>query len=183
MFIIRELDTEQITNAIHSTLPIEINNFVGCFARDNIPWPLILQKSFASVIVNTDTINGPGKHFMCIIRTPLYIIIWDSLANKAHYDLFFTQVTEICLNNQLTLLLNSKMYQNPISKGCGYYCIWYILTLHLEYPHISLSNVCERLNNRETYCDDSLVIHDIRLLKERFYVKKCIFNFINTVNT
>ena len=139
--ILSKLDTnedlfhDEIDYILRSSIPYSKSSFLGCFARDEIPWFAFSNaKQLVSLIVNTDTSDKPGQHLMCIVKSNNSIILWDSLARQANYDLFLPKVKSICRKLKLTLFINIHQFQPLLSNQCGFYCIWFILITNIFKP-------------------------------------------------
>lgn len=180
MLIQEELDTHEITSFLNNTIPNECNTFLGCFARDVIPWSKIFNASNCSVIVNTDLEINPGQHFICIIKHKNTLILWDSFGSDYHYSLFLEQMPNPC-NHDIIILVNTNMYQSIFSKGCGYFCIWFILWVHFINPN-QIDLIQLRLKTNEYIINEEIIRKDIHDLKERFYIQKCLFTMMRVIH-
>ncbi|RWS21522.1 hypothetical protein B4U80_06898, partial [Leptotrombidium deliense] len=98
-----------------------VPEFVGTFPRDNIP---TTTRRPASFIVNTDSSNEPGEHWVAIYLTK---------NNKAEY---FDSFGLPPLHRDLTEFIhehakngvkyNNICIQHPLSTTCGKFCLKYV---------------------------------------------------------
>ena len=103
-------------------------NFIGCYAEDQLE-NLSLTSFPCFLIVNIDSSNMPGSHWVAIGIFPEGIEIFDSLG----FDIFNWSRVPCSL---LTFLHNisrsrrvfvSPRLQPDDSNICGFYCIYYII--------------------------------------------------------
>jgi hypothetical protein len=97
-----------------------IINFRGVFTRDML-LKIILKKECG--VINTDTINSIGKHWICYYNDPKskYVEFLDSFGLSLTQEIlayFETSVKDI--------LYNSSQLQTNCSIKCGYYCVYFI---------------------------------------------------------
>jgi hypothetical protein len=116
--------------------PIE---FLGVFPRDHLPKEKEIPRYPACLIVNTDTSDGPGIHWVAIIHLSRSASeFFDSLA-------FPPSVYDISVPK----LQKQSLYaiQSPISKACGQHCLFYLNSrahgepLTCFYSHFSRSQL------------------------------------------
>jgi hypothetical protein len=109
-----------LTNIDISQMLKYIPHFRGVYTRDILP-KRILKKECG--VINTDTINGNGKHWICYYNDPKseYIEFFDSFG--------LTPAQEILTYLETSgkdILYNSSQLQTNDSIKCGYYCVYYI---------------------------------------------------------
>ncbi len=104
-----------------------INNFIGVFPLNELP-PIL--KAPCNFIVNTDTGNLPGTHWIAV-RCKKYGIsyVFDPLG--------FNYPSLLCYyisRRSLRVHYNRKSFQNPLNTTCGQHCILWLLSnqAHLE---------------------------------------------------
>lgn len=95
--------------------------FLGVFSRDELP--AMIPHYPCSLIINTDTKNLPGKHWVAI-----YI---SSFREGEYFDSFGQQPSEYVGKwlNQFTLywkVVNKYPLQNALSLYCGSYALYFI---------------------------------------------------------
>lgn len=100
----------------------------------------------ALFVYNTDVINGPGEHWVCVYYiTPQHIEFWDSYGNHPHYyGLKFTGCR---------IEYGTRKIQNPESYMCGPYCIFY--ALH-RCRGVTLSKILSMFSD-DVHSNDSIV--------------------------
>lgn len=105
------------------------SNFIGVFPLDNLP--LHLPRHRGSFIVNTDTLNLDGQHWLAVSYNnggivkafdPLGIFYPSNLGNYLARHLPQRRIT-----------FNREMYQNPLKKTCGEHCLQWLK--FQEYKH------------------------------------------------
>ena len=135
------------------------NMFVGVFARDLLPTKLDYYP--CTLIINTDTKNLPGKHWVAI-----YI---NGYKEGEYFDSFGHAPSEdIALwLNRFTLKwrrVNTSTLQNPLSVNCGQFVLYFI---H-ERPLVNSSQSIMRQFGANT-------IHNNEIVNSYFdkHFKKC----------
>ena len=97
-----------------------IVNFIGVFPLDKLPIHLVKNSKF---IVNTDTHNLPGKHWIAVSYEKGGIIYaFDP------FGIFYPTclITYLSHKPRARIVLNRKMYQHPMEKSCGWYCLRFL---------------------------------------------------------
>ena len=117
------IDTDLINNILENNY-----SFHGAIAQDNLVSIKHIKTPF-SIIVNTDTSNKPGKHWIAIYINKYRIEIFDSLGfNPNHWSkpptYLIKFIQKYLYARRLTI---SKPIQFPFSNLCGLYCIYFIL--------------------------------------------------------
>ena len=125
-----------------------IKNFIGVFSRDNIPQNL---KGPVGLIVNTDTSDLPGAHWIAIYIDENQIgEYFDSYGLPPLYAEFEDFLTRECTNGWM---YNRITLQCTICVTCGEYCVAYLLNRfyggsYADYISLFTSN---------TYKNDDLI--------------------------
>jgi hypothetical protein len=108
----------------------EIEGFIGVFPLDKIPEHVgTPPKSF---IVNTDTSNLEGKHWLAVsYETGGIIRVFDPLG------FYYPQLLISKLHNlpNYHIIYNRKMFQNPLESTCGPHCLLFLKSRVNEYKH------------------------------------------------
>ena len=113
-------------------------SFIGCFACDQLE-SLALNHFPCTLIVNTDTLNQPGSHWIVIRVSRLKVEMFDSLGllyeNRIPVPILaFIQRFLI----SRTLKFNQRI-QPDSSVLCGFYCVFFIFLRQLcSFRKISL---------------------------------------------
>ena len=100
------------TDQLNSACSCE--NFLGTFALDQLPSHYTKGSKF---IVNTDTSNLPGRHWIAVVGNHLFEptgFYYPSMLVKHMYELY----------DELTF--NYDAYQNPMENTCGFFCMYYL---------------------------------------------------------
>jgi hypothetical protein len=97
-------------------------HFVGVFSIDTLPKTL---KYRTFCICNTDTKDGPGKHWICFIKSEkLNVECFDSLGiSNEKKDLLLKH----CRFNAKNVNFNLTQFQKSDSITCGLFCIYFII--------------------------------------------------------
>ena len=96
--------------------------FIGTFARDKLPKiKITIRPSF--LIMNTDTSENPGEHWVAILIGNDIGEYFDSFGITPNYsEIFeFFQINEI-----KNIIYNPYQLQSIITSTCGAYCVLYI---------------------------------------------------------
>lgn len=107
------------------------SDFKGIYSRHQRRIPL--QGSF---IINTDSANLPGKHWIAVKRTPRATYIFDAAS--------WIPNRSIC--RQLfggDIYYNSTHTQNLSDTNCGQHCVFW---LYNDYPASSDEQACTYIN-------------------------------------
>ena len=124
--------------------------FIGVFARDALPKGIVSYP--CSLIINTDTKNLPGKHWVSIFIS--------SYKEGEYFDSFGREPSQdiaIWLNKFTVKWkkVNSVILQNPLSTSCGQFVLFYIN----ERPLVSNHFHIVRQFHANTFSNEQLVTH------------------------
>ena len=124
--------------------------FIGVFSRDNLP--ISIPKHPCSLIINTDTKNLPGKHWVAV-----YISSYKEGEYFDSFGQFPPQDIAIWLNKYTIKWkkVNNTLLQNPLSFTCGHFVLFYINERPLVKSHF---HILKKFNST-TYCNDEFVKH------------------------
>ena len=106
-----------------------IPNFVGVYPLNKLPAAL---RAPANLIVNTDTHNLPGQHWLAVSYQKHGIVYaFDS------FGFAYPQILKIYLNKLRrvgSVKYSRVQYQNINEQTCALYCIAWLITINtLEY--------------------------------------------------
>ena len=113
------MNTQQIDSILRRILPKNKVNFLGVFARDQIPYSLFASSNNFPLcfVANTDPSTQPGEHWVAFfLSSPNKIEFFDSYGLHPRVYDFTLPVTTY----------NHTQYQTFDSKVCGYFCILYL---------------------------------------------------------
>ena len=124
--------------------------FIGVFARDSLPKGI--NSYPCSLIINTDTKNLPGKHWVSI-----YI---SGYKEGEYFDSFGHEPSQdiaIWLNKFTVKWkkVNTSVLQNPLSVTCGHFVLFYIN----ERPLVNSHFLILKQFHTDTYGNDQFVKH------------------------
>jgi hypothetical protein len=94
-------------------------NFLGVFPLDKLPAKISYGDKF---IVNTDTSNLPGEHWLAVsYRKPGIVYAFDPLG--VYYP---TKLINFLCHHAVCVRVNHIMYQHPLSNTCGQHCLLFL---------------------------------------------------------
>ena len=128
------MNTEELRNILTRLLPSNKVNFLGVFARDQIPSLENIEYP-ACFVANTDPESMPGEHWVAFyVKTMHKIDFFDSYGFHPRVYGFTLPITSY----------NHTQYQSFNSRVCGHFCILYLYsTIHCSCPldkHFSKTN-------------------------------------------
>ena len=113
-----------------------IPNFVGVFPLNKLPQAL---RAPANLIVNTDTHNLPGEHWLAVsYQKNGTVYVFDS------FGFFYPRLLKLYVNKlrRVTpVMFNRTHYQSIHEQTCALYCIAWLIAVntpgykHPEYKH------------------------------------------------
>ena len=146
------------------------NYFLGCFAADDIPWKkldkLRNQGRSWALIMNFDKRTQGGSHYTALACAALNkkLYYYDSLAltNGVYAD--FTQFLLHYKNKIWTNITTFEPHQDSQSSACGYYCIWFLLTMWTKNPSFQkMTQLCRPMEQQaEKHNNNQYVVNKIR---------------------
>ena len=97
-----------------------IGGFVGVFPLDKIP-PVSSLKQGNSFIVNTQTHNLPGEHWIAVYEDQFTIRVFDPMS--LYYRPFLVSYLH---NGQRRVVYNRVLVQDPYTPTCGQHCLLWL---------------------------------------------------------
>lgn len=95
--------------------------FLGVFPIDRLP--NIQQRQPSSLVANTDTSDGPGKHWLAMY--------FDGQGKGIYFDSYgqgpCTIFEKFMEKNSYVWRYNTIRLQGPVSSTCGQYCIYFLV--------------------------------------------------------
>lgn len=111
------------SNQIHSCLR-KYPQFIGVFASDVLPNPLLVPPPPIALVVNTDPSSKPGKHWVCIfVSKHGYGEYFDSYALPPLIPSIVHFLYSYCGSNWN---YNTRRLQGDRSSTCGHYVTAYL---------------------------------------------------------
>jgi hypothetical protein len=100
----------------------DISHFRGVFTRNMLP-KIIFKTEWG--VINTDTIYGIGKHWICYYNDPKseYVEFFDSFGLPPAKEILTYLETS---GKDILYINNSSQLQANDSRKCGYYCVYFI---------------------------------------------------------
>ena len=101
-----------------------VPGFIGAFPFDDLP---AKPTTDFSVIINTDSKNGPGEHWLALVRKKTVFYFHDSYGRLPDDDLFtidFKKVMKNYINGKC--VSNTKWIQQITSNVCGDHSVYFI---------------------------------------------------------
>ena len=95
-----------------------IVDFLGAFPLDRLPPSSCLTKNNCGFIVNTQTHNLPGEHWLAVYIGEKSIHAFDPLG--IYYP---SQLVAYLQQGYKRIYYNNVRYQDPKSHLCGLYCL------------------------------------------------------------
>jgi hypothetical protein len=97
------------------------SSWLGVFPLDHIP--MIEPGGF---IVNTQTSNLPGEHWIAVYIKPFEINVFDPLG--CYYPSLLVNTLE---RMSCTIKYNKYHCQDPLTQSCGQYCLLWLTSMIL----------------------------------------------------
>ena len=155
-----------ITNEINWILSHGITKrfFGGAFPADiyfNFKTPYC-------VVMNCDSHNGPGSHWIAWFVTASTIFFFDSMGRSPRDHSLPKEFGLFIKNKKQKVLYNHKVVEGIFSRSCGHFCI-YVLW-HLCRGN-KWKNILNRFDNNETLestlSNDKLVRNFVKKIKKK----------------
>lgn len=141
--------------------------FIGVFSCDNIPTNQIVRKKQFAIICNLSKHDEEGSHFVTILcsnRTEIIYIDSFGFPPSNIYILKF-----LYASRRKLLFYNISCIQHPLSKACGYFCMFFVLYFQLV-----------RKNNNNNMTSLKIFYKDLsNMMKNDNICKKLIFLIIS----
>ena len=125
--------------------------FIGVYARDNLPTRRLSELKSWALIINLDTINQPGSHWVAIYipQKKSYMEYFDSTGRPPYH-----QTIIHFLKQRKYYLYNDKVLQSVYTTTCGQYCLFYLCSRAHGIDYIDILNLF-KIN--DTLYNDRLV--------------------------
>jgi len=126
-------------------------HFLGTFPCDILPD--VHKQSCFSLIINLSKHNTLGSHFICIFADKTNILYFDPLGNKCTNKYILKFIHEN--RKKRKLKLKFKKIQSDKSIYCGFFCLAFLLSKHLNITHKIFFS---RFDNKNYESNDDYVI-------------------------
>ena len=130
--------------------------FLGIFPLDTLP-PRVEQRP-AFLIVNTQTADLPGRHWLCLLLMDNeYGEVFNSVGVPPPPAIarWMSEMVDVWT-------YNDKTYQLPGTATCGAFCV-YVILHRLQYPSLSRTL---RTFTTSLSVNDCLITHYYRIIKQ-----------------
>lgn len=104
--------------------------FVGVYPLNKMP-PLSTLKNFTSMIINTETHNLPGQHWLAVFVCPLSIHTFDPLS--VYYPALLVSYLE--RDPMRKVVYNRIQRQDPGKPTCGQHCILWLVDMSEQHKN------------------------------------------------
>ena len=102
-----------------------VSGFIGVYALDQLPSKNLLQPPPSRFIVNTDTKNLPGEHWIAVsYEIGGVVYAFDPLGT--FYPLVLCNYLKGLSCRRV--VFNTTMYQNPMLATCGTHCLRWLMS-------------------------------------------------------
>jgi hypothetical protein len=101
------------------------DNFIGVFPLDKVPQHFETGNSF---IVNTQTHNLPGEHWLAVYVGEASIRVFDPMGFYYPAKL----VNQLSMGCRKEIIYNRIRFQPPLSNLCGEYCLGWLKTIYKQ---------------------------------------------------
>lgn len=111
---------------IKAAKALKIENFVGVFPLNRLPASLAHYPKPFSFIVNTDTANLPGQHWIAVSYSKCGIVrAFDPLG------VFYpTLLSNYLAKRAKRVIFNRITYQDPTRRTCGQHCLRWLKSIN-----------------------------------------------------
>ena len=111
---------------IKSANQLGIKNFIGVFPLNKLPSSLTCYPKPFNFIVNTDTSNLPGRHWIAVSWSQHGIVrAFDPLG------MFYPPVlSEYLARRAKHVIFNRITYQDPSQRTCGQHCLLWLRSIN-----------------------------------------------------
>ena len=138
--------------------------FLGVFAADQIPWQELRKRNDWSIIINTDPISKPGKHWIAVMKRSRdngKCLFFDSYGKgPTTYNAGLWKPLTECVKND-------KDYQQTTSTVCGDYCVFFLKLFSKEQSPMNM-NVLDNFFDEH---DDQANDEQVHRIVHRWYPK------------
>lgn len=157
------MTTSTITLTASANKLFTKDEFLGVFASDNLP-KSVGPFNHTSLIVNLDTNNLPGTHWVAIITRE----------NEAYYFDPFGRSPPLIIASWLNKYFddwryNNRQVQTISSTYCGYFCLHFIFISRLEFfKRIAMNKIVGHIyptslqfNNYQSLVNDFITMQNL----------------------
>ena len=121
---------------------LKVPNFRGVFMRDQLPRS---AKSVECGIMNFNTHNQPGSHWVCYVKNRRTRIYFDSFGQITPLEMQkYLKTKEEFRNDSLVIERNTNIVQRPNTNICGHLCLFVLTSLIRE--HLTYQVVLDQLS-------------------------------------
>ncbi len=130
----------------------DVNNFIDVYALDELP-PITTNQS---MIINLDSSNRPGTHWVCLYSTDDTVYYYDS------FGVFPPpEIEHITRMSGLNRIYSSNRTQYEQGVLCGYYVCNFIIQM---YKGVEPYDILYAFDNNNSLHNDLLLINNLKKL-------------------
>lgn len=137
------MDTRTIFKSLN-----KYNCFIGVYPRDKLPK---IDKIPSALIVNTDTSDKPGEHWIAIFVSEKETIYFDSFGLPPYHE----DILNFLQNTPGEISFNTVTLQSASADTCGQYCVLFVKMKCRGYTYEDLLAIF----TRNTFVNDYMVKH------------------------
>lgn len=152
------MDAKQIGVILQSEIR---SAFVGVYAVDELERIPAHNKSFGSVVINTDPAHLPGEHWVVVCMNHGYAEYFDPLGLPPSRQI--RQFLKSHFKNKVER--NLIRYQSITSSLCGAYCILYILS-RFRNQELGMDNLLANLFKPLSFAENDINVQ--RFMSSRY---------------
>ena len=125
------MDETQITSILR-----ENENFLGCFASDQLPLSIPINSFPKSMIINTANAGSRGEHWVAIVLQKKRCFYFDSFG----LPILNASILKFVGERYNKVTYTDVCIQNVFSDFCGKFCIGFINHVHSKYSYHTFIN-------------------------------------------
>jgi len=133
----------------------KLKHFDGVYSSNNIPQHVLKKKKFI-IISNLSEDSEPGTHFICIEKKYKQYIVYNSLATPIRS--YIHRFKFMTIKRHSILQACQYPLQSISSTFCGFYCIYFVLSLNYPKVNVETFSATTLVNNDEVCIKNILEI-------------------------
>ena len=105
---------------------LKIDNFIGVFPLNRLPPSLTIYRKPLCFIVNTDSANLPGQHWLAVSYSRCGIVRAFDPLGVFYPDLLANYLAK----RGRHVIFNRTTYQDPSRRTCGQHCLRWLKSIN-----------------------------------------------------